>query len=132
VIPKVLGTAALGTLATLGVLVGMRLYDARAPRRVSSITVVQATGAPAAASAGDPRIPTVPLEDLPVVSTTRGVLVFNPAAKGHRVYVDGAVAGEANGPIEVKCGPRAIRVGSQGNLQAVVVPCGGEILVGPR
>jgi hypothetical protein len=121
----IFGTVAISVLATLAVLVGLRLYEARVPKAVSSVTVVQAVGAP---QRDEARIPIVRLDNLPV-SSTKGTLLFPPSAKNHRVFVDGVVVGEANGPIEVKCGPRSVRLGSRGALQTIEVPCAGEVLV---
>jgi hypothetical protein len=57
---------------------------------------------------------------------TRGMLSFPPPADGHRVYVDGKMVGTPPQPIRVRCGSRAVQVGSQGAEQTVDVPCGGS------
>lgn len=56
-----------------------------------------------------------------------GELLFPRAAEGHRVFVDGELAGEPPGRIVVRCGKRAVKVGSEGREQALEVPCGGRL-----
>jgi hypothetical protein len=63
---------------------------------------------------------------LPGVDAEHGVLVLPTSADSHRVYVDGKVTGVAPTPIVVMCGRHAVKVGSQGRDQSVVVPCGGS------
>jgi hypothetical protein len=46
---------------------------------------------------------------------------------GHRIFVDGRVAGETPGTIRVPCGPRAVKIGSGGKVQTVDVPCGARV-----
>jgi hypothetical protein len=50
-----------------------------------------------------------------------------PSAAGHRIFVDGKVAGEGVAAIRVKCGAHVVKVGSGGAEKNVDVPCGGEI-----
>jgi tetratricopeptide (TPR) repeat protein len=57
----------------------------------------------------------------------RGVVALPPSAAGHRIFVDGRVVGQGKGDLTVPCGARAIRIGSQGKLQSVRVPCGGRV-----
>jgi hypothetical protein len=129
--PRIFGAVALAILACLAVLVGLRLWDARGPRSVSSVTVVQATRPPPPPDEKQ-IIPTVRLDNLPVVSSSLGTLRFAPNAKGHRVYVDGVLLGEPNETFDVKCGPRMVKVGYRGTVQTIEVPCGGEVLVSLR
>jgi hypothetical protein len=127
--PWILGTIALAVLAVLAVLVGRRLYDARVPRTVSSVVVVE-TGAPNSAAASDQKgIPVVRLDNLPLAPPTRGTLRFPDSAKLHRVFVDGVVVGDGTAPVEVTCGRHAVRVGSRAAPRPIDVPCGGDILV---
>jgi hypothetical protein len=74
-------------------------------------------------------VPTVSVDALPVVPATTGTLLFSPLARSHRVYVDDVVRGSGDGPLDVGCGSHAVRVGSQGELQTIDVPCGGVVLV---
>lgn len=59
-----------------------------------------------------------------------GLLRTPASAKGHRVYVDGIVAGFAPNPISLRCGPHTVKVGSAGSSIKIVVPCGGAVSVG--
>jgi hypothetical protein len=52
-------------------------------------------------------------------------------AAGHRVFVDGRVAGEGTATIRVHCGSHTVRVGSAGTEHKLDVPCGGTISVSP-
>jgi hypothetical protein len=45
---------------------------------------------------------------------------------GHRVWVDEHLIGESPGNFSVRCGWHSVRVGSQGIVQHLNVPCGGE------
>jgi hypothetical protein len=64
---------------------------------------------------------------LPSVDSSKGVLVLPGAADGHRVYVDGRVAGVPPPPIVVGCGRHTVKIGSQGRELIVSVPCGGSL-----
>jgi hypothetical protein len=66
-----------------------------------------------------------PPSDIP---QTQGRLVLKAPA-GFRVWVDNKVVGETPTPVLVACGPRAVKVGSHGSEQKLVVPCGGELEV---
>jgi serine/threonine-protein kinase len=54
------------------------------------------------------------------------------AAPGRRIFVDERTVGQTPDAVLVKCGTRAIKVGSSGSTRQVDVPCGGEITVGDR
>jgi serine/threonine protein kinase len=88
-----------------------------------------AKGKAVAAAKPAEAVPEKPATDAPpkpAVDRQSG-LVFPPAAaKGHRVFIDGKVAGEGVGPYKVSCGPHQLKVGSGGKVHAVIVPCGGE------
>jgi hypothetical protein len=45
---------------------------------------------------------------------------------GHRVWIDNHIVGESPGTFTVRCGWRAVQIGSQGQLHNVKVPCGGD------
>ena len=142
--PWIAGGIAMGVLVSLAIAVVVRIVDARTPYPRTSVTVVQtpartATASPslsaaplasAAASSNGPSLPSLPsvrVDTLPIVPSTRGTLHFTPQARGHRVFVDGLVAGESDGPLDVRCGPHTIKVGSHGEPHPVDVPCGGTI-----
>ena len=48
---------------------------------------------------------------------------------GHRVFVDGRLAGSGGAPLVVRCGTHEVRVGSGGRLWRVEVPCDGAVEV---
>jgi hypothetical protein len=54
------------------------------------------------------------------------------ALAGHRVFIDGRLGGEGRETIRLSCGAHTVRIGSAGATRRVVVPCGGEIVVGGR
>jgi serine/threonine protein kinase len=54
------------------------------------------------------------------------------AAPGRRIFVDERTVGQTPESVVVKCGSRAIKLGSVGSTQTIDVPCGGEITVGDR
>jgi serine/threonine-protein kinase len=54
------------------------------------------------------------------------------ASPGRRIFVDERTVGQTPDAVLVKCGTRAIKVGSSGFTRQVDVPCGGEITVGDR
>ena len=58
-----------------------------------------------------------------------GTVTVAPARSGHRVFVDGRVVGESPGTFTVRCGWRAVRVGSQGQTLNLEVPCGGDLSI---
>jgi hypothetical protein len=62
--------------------------------------------------------------------STFGTLVPPPYAKGHRVFVDGRVAGTGASPISVSCGAHVVRIGRAGRKQSVTVPCGATVSLG--
>ncbi len=66
-----------------------------------------------------------PIADVPL----HGTIV--PTVKGHRLYVDGKLIGDSNGPVTVDCGTRIVKLGTAGVTKSVAVPCGGEISVAP-
>jgi serine/threonine-protein kinase len=54
------------------------------------------------------------------------------AAPGRRIFVDERTLGQTPESVVVKCGARAVKLGSAGSTHTVEVPCGGEITVGDR
>ena len=53
-------------------------------------------------------------------------------APGRRIFVDERTVGQTPETVVVKCGSRAIKLGSAGSTRTIDVPCGGEITVGDR
>ncbi len=60
---------------------------------------------------------------------TTGTVNLPVAAKGHRVFSDGKLAGHDNAPLTLSCGKHAIKIGSGGKPQNIDVPCGGEVTI---
>jgi hypothetical protein len=58
-----------------------------------------------------------------------GTVTVGPARGGHRVWVDKHIVGESPGTFSVRCGWRTVQVGSQGGVQNIQIPCGGDIEV---
>jgi serine/threonine-protein kinase len=54
------------------------------------------------------------------------------AVPNRRIFVEERTVGQTPDTVLVKCGVRAIRLGSAGSTQMIDVPCGGEITVGDR
>ena len=81
----------------------------------------------ASASASAP--PVAAAEDVP---PTMGRVKTAGAAPGRRIFVDERTVGQTPDAVLVKCGTRAIKLGSAGSTQSVDVPCGGEITLGDR
>ena len=50
-----------------------------------------------------------------------------PAHGGHRVWVDKHIVGESPGTFAVGCGWHSVQIGSQGDVQRVLIPCGGDV-----
>jgi hypothetical protein len=68
-------------------------------------------------------------------STTAGIVgtVLTPAsASGHRVFIDGGFVGGAGKPMVWRCGMHTIRIGSAGQPQKVMIPCGGVVSVAAK
>jgi hypothetical protein len=56
-----------------------------------------------------------------------GELQFPHWAAGHRIFIDGHVAGDGKQVLRVACGPHAVKIGSAGKVQQVDVPCGSTL-----
>ena len=79
-------------------------------------TATSASSAPAASSPA------------PSASSVGNVGNLNVSTRGgHRVWVDERLVGDSPAIFRVRCGVRSVRVGSQGYLQRVKVPCGGDV-----
>jgi hypothetical protein len=55
-----------------------------------------------------------------------GEIELPASAAGHRVFVDGKVAGEGAAPLRIHCGSHVVRVGSAGAERKIDLPCGGS------
>ena len=65
----------------------------------------------------------------PAPSSTSGTVTVGPSRGGHRVWVDKHIVGESPGTFSVRCGWRTVQVGSQGRVQNIQIPCGGDVEV---
>lgn len=109
----------LGTFAVLRV---------RAPRaQAAAPTVSSARITPALVEAST----SVPVEALPppAVAPTTTLVSFPRSTISHRVWIDGALVGDDRQPIETKCGAHAIKIGSQGKLRRLDLPCGQPFVI---
>jgi serine/threonine protein kinase len=84
-----------------------------------------ATARPLPKSDGGVETPSSTDEDVP----GDGMIAAPPWARGRRIFVDGIVVGQGQGPFRIRCGVRNVRVGSAGDLRSVDVPCGGTVEV---
>jgi serine/threonine-protein kinase len=65
---------------------------------------------------------------VPSASSAGNVGNLNVSTRGgHRVWVDERLVGDSPAIFRVRCGVRSVRVGSQGYVQRVKVPCGGDV-----
>jgi eukaryotic-like serine/threonine-protein kinase len=85
----------------------------------TAVPTVNATPTSTATSA--PMTTTVP------ATSSSGTLDTSSARPNHRVWVDGRVVGQTPGVFSVRCGSRSVRVGSQGSLKTIDIPCGGTV-----
>ena len=60
-------------------------------------------------------------------SSRAGNVRLPRSALGHRLFVDGQVAGEATALVRLPCGHHTVRIGGQGREHSVEVPCGATI-----
>jgi serine/threonine-protein kinase len=95
-----------------------------APRQVASavpVATAASTAVPPARASASPPTPTP--------TSSVGRLITAPIEHGHRVFVDGRTIGSGGVPLVVPCGKHEIRVGSEGRLRKIDVPCGEDITV---
>lgn len=130
----------------MGILIGGVLGMRERASAVSARTEARATAGPTAPAAPPLAVsppappPPAPLPPQPApasparpagpaLAAGTGRVVTPASAKGHRVFVDGRVAGSGGAPLVVRCGKHDVRVGSAGRLVKVEVPCGGDLEV---
>jgi hypothetical protein len=97
---------------------------APAPSEAASAPTAPSSATSTSSSA--PASPPPPKGTL-VADETHGIVLTPASAGGHRIFIDGHVAGEAPTPLSVRCGTHTIKVGSGGKEEDVDVPCGGTI-----
>src|SRR5262249_45111915 len=82
-----------------------------------------APGSPTSSSTPTPQEPTA----ASAIPGGKGVIQTSGLAPGRRVFVDRRVLGETPNPITLPCGQHTVQIGSNGKLQTLDVPCGGEV-----
>jgi serine/threonine protein kinase len=100
------------------------VVDRPAPRPSAAPTPVLPTTPAPVASAASSAEPSAP-----ALASSSGTLTIPAAHGGHRVWIDKHIVGESPGSFPVSCGWHGVQVGSQGAVQNVRVPCGGDVEV---
>ncbi|HEV3192374.1 MAG TPA: hypothetical protein VGY54_17810, partial [Polyangiaceae bacterium] len=98
---------------------------AGAPAARSTHDVAAASPAPVSHATSAPVSPQARPASRP--SSKAGNLRLPPSALGHRLFVDGHVAGDAATLVHLPCGHHTVRIGGQGREQSVDVPCGATV-----
>jgi serine/threonine-protein kinase len=71
-----------------------------------------------------------PASDAPRLGT--GLVRTASAVPHRRIFVDDVTVGQTPDTVTVKCGMRAVKLGSSGRVQRLDVPCGGEVTLSDR
>lgn len=139
----VFATATAAAIA-IGVVLGVALGLRERAKVAESERALSAAAASAARASAPPRAvplpstppapPAAPVASVASVApagprATTGRLLTEATETGHRIFVDGRLAGGGGAPLVVPCGRHDVRVGSAGRLRAVDVPCGGDVAV---
>lgn len=66
-------------------------------------------------------------QDTPIEPATMGRIVTRSAELGHRVYIDGRVAGTSGDSFSVTCGRHDVRIGTNARSRYVDVACGASV-----
>ena len=139
----------LATLAVTGVLafvVGTKVLTPKEPEptaksgephdMTTTTTAVASPGtsvavpAPAPAPSPEPVVTasaTVTLAKPPSTGKTTGIVKVKKSGWGHRVFIDGSLAGQGGKDITWQCGSHRVKVGSAGKESTVDIPCGGSV-----
>ena len=128
-----------GTVLALAFALGSS-FKAPAPGAAPPADLVAATPTPPAtppqtivvpavvAPTPTPAVVPAPAPALASASVSSGTILAPPAARHHRIWIDGEVAVWSNGSsLSVPCGPHVVRIGSGGVSQSIEVPCGGRV-----
>jgi eukaryotic-like serine/threonine-protein kinase len=109
---------------------------------VASASVSASASAPASApAASESAAPSAVVSAPPSASVAptageipagMGVIHTTGAAANRRIFVDEKTVGQTPESVTVKCGTRAVRLGSSGKTQTIDIPCGGEITVADK
>ncbi len=129
--PRADGFVLLVASIVCAAMVGLLVLARHAPARPHAAATVADARPPEEAQSVAPAPTEARAQDDPPSPVSSGALVVPAMGISHRVFVDGRVIGATGETHTVRCGPHLVRVGSQGRLQHVTVPCGGETAVQP-
>lgn len=118
-------TATSASSATTTVTTNANANATTATTTIASLGTTTATATTNAASTATTTAPAVAATG----SATNGTIRTTASANGHRVFIDGKMAGQGARTFAVKCGKHSVRIGGAGPAKDVDVPCGGEVLV---
>src|SRR5206468_502630 len=59
-----------------------------------------------------------------------GRLFPPPAAKSHRIFIDGKVQSKGLAPIKLPCGEHRLKIGGSGAPIPITIPCNGDLRLG--
>jgi serine/threonine protein kinase len=138
-----LGSVVVGAMGLLTVLAATRVLgrpSVISPRPARAIITTPLAEQAAAADRSEPRLPAakstaaadapaIAPSVAPVEDPTMGALETPPSMVEHRVFVDGLARGSGGVVLRLSCGRHGVRLGSQGRLQWIDVPCGGSVRV---
>lgn len=96
---------------------------------VSVAAVPPPAPAPAPAPDPEPAVTASAKVTLSKPPKTMGTVRVKRSGWGHRVFIDGQVAGQGGKDITWQCGPHRVKVGSAGRESSVDIPCGGTVEV---
>lgn len=63
----------------------------------------------------------------PPPTKTTGIVKVKRSGWGHRVFIDGQLAGQGGKDITWQCGSHRVKIGSAGKENTVDIPCGGSV-----
>jgi hypothetical protein len=99
-------------------------------QRAAREAAAPAATVPIAAAGNGVAPPNTAVTDGPAataIPSGMGLLRTANAPPGHRIFVDGRVAGQTPQAVLVKCGIANVRIGTGGHRQTIDVPCGQEL-----
>jgi hypothetical protein len=102
------------------------------PSAPVSVASAPAAPAPAPAPETEPvvaRSAKVTLVKPAPSTSTTGTVKVRRRGWGHRVFIDGQVAGQGGKDITWQCGSHRVKVGSAGRENTIDIPCGGTVEV---
>ncbi|HVJ88215.1 MAG TPA: hypothetical protein VM580_00325, partial [Labilithrix sp.] len=119
---KSAGTAALGRFEPAARTGEPVAPSSTAPEHRTTSGSIPPTGSPRGSASG-PALRGEPAEL--EIEPDKTYLRLPGAARGHRIFVDGRVAGHGDKPLTLSCGAHAVKIGSAGEPRVIDLPCGG-------